>query len=208
MDLTTWRYTGNIFSVLVCALSFLVIHSRYVVKDKNAKIFYGIIITIGVSSISMIVAQMTNLQLFTSIVPLGIFISQILLLEYVLNLFTMSEKFFSIIRLFTYPTYILFFFDIKHNYIFSYMYLFIIVILVINYKKMVWYVFRNLLIGVCFANLVLIVYHAFGITYTFSASIIIIFTLLFLFHGVSYESSTGSLDLKAFKNYIKHLQKK
>ena len=73
---------------------------------------------------------------------------------------------------------------------------------------MVWYVFRNLLIGVCFANLVLWVYHAFGVPYSLSASIIIIFTLLFLFHGVSYEAATGSLDLKAFKNYIRHLQKK
>ena len=204
----TWKYAGNIFSILVCILSFLIIHSRYIIKDKNAKIFYGMIMTITLSCFSMILFQLTSLPLFYSIVPLGIFISQILLLEYILNLFTMSEKFLSIVRLLTYPTYILFFFDINHTYLFSYMYLFIIIILVANYKKMVWYVFRCLLIGVCFANLVLMIYYIFGIDYTFSSSVIIIFTLLFLFHGISYDSNIGSLDLKAFSSYLKYLQKK
>jgi hypothetical protein len=51
-------------------------------------------------------------------------------------------------------------------------------------------------------------HYIFGIDYTFSSSIIIIFTLLFLFHGISYDSNIGSLDLKAFGSYLKYLQKK
>ena len=94
-------------------------------------------------------------------------------------------------------------------FIWVYAYLaFVIVILLISHrKKLITSVYRCLMINTFLAFIIMILSYIFNITSFICISFTLpILAVLFLFHYNAYDTNMGTLDLKAFKNYVDDLK--
>lgn len=92
--------------------------------------------------------------------------------------------------------------------VYAYLALIIVILLLINHKKLITSVYRCLMVNTFLAFIIVILSYVLNITSFICISFMLpILAVLFLFHYNAYDTNMGTLDLKAFKSYVNDLKK-